>query len=259
MFPSEADGPRTAGAWWLPAGLALVCGALLAALVLATDAAHGVPFGPDADLHEWVLAHRPPWVRDLAVGVTVTGSGLPAYVLAALAGGLAARSSRWPGALLGVLALASAQAPRIVLASVLARPRPPAADWAWPASGWAMPSGHTTTSMAVAILICRASSARPRHAASLHRRGVGGGGGRQPGRSRHALADRRAGRMAAGGLLGGVGRASAPTPEVRRRHVNGKASPMSAITIGQAVILGVVEGVTEFLPVSSTMWSSPRD
>ncbi|MFD5069001.1 phosphatase PAP2 family protein [Streptomyces sp. NPDC058369] len=157
MFPSGSDGPRTTRARWLPAGLVLVCGALLAALVSATAAAHGAPFVVDTAAHAWVLDHRPPWLADLAVGVTVTGSGVPAYALAALGGALVTRTARWPGALLGILALASAQVPRIVLASVLARPRPPAGDWAWLASGWAMPSGHTTTSMVVAILLTLAA------------------------------------------------------------------------------------------------------
>lgn len=162
MPPSDVDGPHSEGAWWLPAGLALVCGSLLAALVAATTAAHGAPFTVDSTVHAWVLAHRPPWVRGLAVGVTVTGSGVPAYVLAALAGALATRRGRWSGALLGMVALASAQVPRIVLASLLARPRPPAADWAWSASGWAMPSGHTTTSMVVAVLLTIAVHRRAR-------------------------------------------------------------------------------------------------
>jgi undecaprenyl-diphosphatase len=51
------------------------------------------------------------------------------------------------------LALVSVQVPRIALASWLARPRPPAADWAWSASGYAMPSGHATTSAAVAVFL----------------------------------------------------------------------------------------------------------
>ncbi|MET7740317.1 phosphatase PAP2 family protein [Streptomyces sp. NPDC005385] len=162
MPPPDVDGPRARGAWWLPAVLVVVCGSLLAALVIATAGAHGAPFGVDSHVHGWVLVHRPSWVRDGAVGVTVTGSGVPAYVLAALAGALAARTVRWYGALLGIVALASAQLPRIVLASVLARPRPPVADWAFSASGWAMPSGHTTTSMAVAVLLTVAAHRRAR-------------------------------------------------------------------------------------------------
>nr|AHE39781.1 Phosphoesterase PA-phosphatase related protein [Streptomyces sp. F8] len=137
-----------------------MCGGLLAALVLATTAGHGAPFGLDTDVHEWVVGHRPAWARDLAVVVTVTGSGVPAYALAALAGALTAWTGRWAGALLGIVALASAQVPRIVLASVLARPRPPTGDWAWSAGGWAMPSGHTTTSMVVAVLFAAAAHRR---------------------------------------------------------------------------------------------------
>ncbi|MCX5319917.1 hypothetical protein [Streptomyces sp. NBC_00120] len=64
------------------------------------------------------------------MAITVTGSGAPAYVLAALAGALTQRAAFWPGALAGALALLSARLPRIAPASALARPRPPAEDWA---------------------------------------------------------------------------------------------------------------------------------
>ncbi|MFH9818237.1 phosphatase PAP2 family protein [Streptomyces sp. NPDC017230] len=149
-----APAPRVMGArWWPPAALVVVCAVLLAALAGATAAAHGAPFGVDDAVHAWVLGHRPPWAVAAAVAVSVTGSGVPAYLLVAFAGALAVEAAWWRGALLGALALVSVQMPRIVLASWLARPRPPAADWAWTASGYAMPSGHTTTSAAVAVLL----------------------------------------------------------------------------------------------------------
>lgn len=153
MPPPDRDSPGTSRAWRLPAGLVLGCGVLLVALVTTTAATHGAPFGADTAVHGWVLGHRPPWAADLAVGVTVTGSGVPAYALAALGGALSLRTNRWLGPTAGLLALASAQVARIVLASVVARPRPPAEDWAWSAGGWSMPSGHTTTSMVVAVLL----------------------------------------------------------------------------------------------------------
>ncbi|MFF0067018.1 phosphatase PAP2 family protein [Streptomyces sp. NPDC005279] len=130
--------------------------------MIATDAAQGAPFAVDARVHDWVMGHRPAWASDVAVGITLTGSGVPAYVLAALAGALAARCVRWLGALLGIVALASAQVPRIVLASALARTRPATADWTWSASGWAMPSGHTTTLMVIAALFTVAAHRRAR-------------------------------------------------------------------------------------------------
>ncbi|MEU1151936.1 phosphatase PAP2 family protein [Streptomyces sp. NPDC005918] len=146
--------PRSTGVRWWPAAVpVLVCGPLLAALVAVTAAVHGAPFAPDQAVHGWVMAHRPAWAARAAVAVTVTGSGIPAYLLAALAGALAVRAAWWRGALMGALALVSVQLPRIALATWLARPRPPAADWAWTASGYAMPSGHTTTSAAVAVLL----------------------------------------------------------------------------------------------------------
>ncbi|WP_405786349.1 phosphatase PAP2 family protein [Streptomyces sp. NBC_01367] len=139
--------------WWLPAIPVLVCSMLLAALVASACAAHGAPFGVDEVLHRWVLEHRPRWAVGLAVAVTVTGSGVPAYLLAMLAGAMTVRHRRWRGALAGALALLSVQLPRIALASWLARARPPADEWTWSASGYAMPSGHTTTSAAVAVLL----------------------------------------------------------------------------------------------------------
>ncbi|MFJ7586896.1 phosphatase PAP2 family protein [Streptomyces sp. NPDC097617] len=153
MFRFPPAVPRAAGVQWSPAIPVFMCSMLLAALFAATRAAHGSPFGVDDGVHGWVLEHRPRWAVAAAVAVTVTGSGVPAYLLAAFAGALAFRTDRWRGALGGALALVSVQLPRIALASWLARPRPPADDWAWTANGYAMPSGHTTTSAAVAALL----------------------------------------------------------------------------------------------------------
>ena len=44
------------------------------------------PLGLDTGLHAWVLAHRMPGLTRLALAVTATGTGVVAYVLAALAG-----------------------------------------------------------------------------------------------------------------------------------------------------------------------------
>ncbi|HWO68344.1 MAG TPA: phosphatase PAP2 family protein [Umezawaea sp.] len=132
---------------WPRVLLTLVFGLLFAALVWRTAAIHGAPFRVDRALHAWALAHRPPWTVTLSIAVTTTGSGLPAYAPAAVAGALSVDSRRWFGALLGLLALVSAQLPR----AAIARLRPPAAHWAWQASGFAMPSGHTTTSAVVAV------------------------------------------------------------------------------------------------------------
>ncbi|MET8789501.1 phosphatase PAP2 family protein [Streptomyces pseudogriseolus] len=151
--PGAMDARTTDPPWWPAAGVALMCTALLVALVAVTASAHGAPVGVDWAMHDWALGSRPPWAVHVAVGVTVAGSGVPAYALAALAGAWAFGPGRWRGALFGTLALVSAQLPRILLAELVARPRPPARDWAWSASGYAMPSGHTTTSMAVAVLL----------------------------------------------------------------------------------------------------------
>ncbi|MFC1415395.1 phosphatase PAP2 family protein [Streptacidiphilus cavernicola] len=141
---------------WLRQAAAGAAAGLLAVLVAVVAVRHGAPFAVDASVHRWALAHRSAGWTGLARGVTFTGTGLPPYALAALAGALASlslgdRSRWWRGAIVGVLALALGQTVRITLATALARPRPPRGDWATAASGASLPSGHSTTSALVAI------------------------------------------------------------------------------------------------------------
>ncbi|MHA6764006.1 phosphatase PAP2 family protein [Streptacidiphilus sp. PAMC 29251] len=138
-------------------GIAGAAGAvvLLAVLVMVVAARGGAAFPFDSAVHRWAMSHRSgPW-PSAARWVSFTGTGAPPYILAALAGALASssRTRSWRGAVIGVLALAAAEAVRVAVASSLARPRPPRADWATAASGAALPSGHTTTSAVVAITL----------------------------------------------------------------------------------------------------------
>ncbi len=133
-------------------------GGLLAALVGVVAARHGAPLGPDLPLHDWALRHRQTGVTRAAVALTNTGTGVPAYLVAALAGAAGRRARRlWlRGAAVAVGALAAGQLVRVALVTAVDRPRPPAADWAARASGSALPSGHTTSSALVAAIVCLA-------------------------------------------------------------------------------------------------------
>jgi membrane-associated phospholipid phosphatase len=62
----------------------------------------------------------------------------------------------------GLAHLAAGQLLRTAVALSIDRARPPAADWAWHASGPALPSGHTTTSAMVAGLFVVAALHRLR-------------------------------------------------------------------------------------------------
>ncbi|MHA6761347.1 phosphatase PAP2 family protein [Streptacidiphilus sp. PAMC 29251] len=140
----------------------LLAAALLAALAVAVLAHGGRPFGLDRALHHWALVHRSSALTDAGVALADTGTGAPAYALAALTGA-AATGSRlwwWRGALVGVVALALAEALRISLSTVIGRARPPREDWAASASGYAFPSGHTTASALIAIALAAALLAR---------------------------------------------------------------------------------------------------
>ncbi|MEV7440540.1 phosphatase PAP2 family protein [Streptomyces sp. NPDC091204] len=128
--------------------------ALLAAVVAAR---HGAPYLFDESVHGWSVRHRPAVAVAFARGVTATGSGPVPYVCAVAAGFVAGRGRGGRGRLLtaaGALGfLLLAQGVRYAVMYGLARPRPPAADWAAHASGFAFPSGHTTTSAVTAGLL----------------------------------------------------------------------------------------------------------
>ncbi|MEU0435556.1 phosphatase PAP2 family protein [Streptomyces sp. NPDC006290] len=124
-------------------------------LTLIVTGHHGAPLFGDEKLASWSLAHRPDVALALARGVTYTGTGVTAYALAVLAGLILGRTARQRvGAVAACVGcLAAAQAVRYTVMSLVARPRPPMADWATHASGWSFPSGHTTTSAVTAGLL----------------------------------------------------------------------------------------------------------
>jgi membrane-associated phospholipid phosphatase len=123
-----------------------------------------------------MLEHRNAGLTDVAVAVTDTGNGLVAYVLAAVAGGVAALRRgwhrRWLGPLVALAGLLGAQLLRQGMVRVIDRPRPPMTDWVWSASGPSFPSGHTTTSTTVAAMFCLALLGGRDHPRLLLRRAV---------------------------------------------------------------------------------------
>ncbi|MFC0863987.1 phosphatase PAP2 family protein [Sphaerimonospora cavernae] len=145
-------GPRRRAVHVL-AGFAVLSAVLLTVLAVATVERHGAPYPVDVDAHRWALTHRGRVAVNVAVVVTTSGTGFAAYVFAAAGGLLACRRIRWCGALAGVAVLGLGQIVRFVLAVGLHRPRPPSVDWAWTASGFAMPSGHTTTAVITAVVL----------------------------------------------------------------------------------------------------------
>jgi undecaprenyl-diphosphatase len=104
----------------------------------------------DVVIHHWAVTHRAELVARIARALTDTGSGIPAYVLAMLAGAFA---YRWRGAFAFTAALVAVEGLRYGLMSWIARPRPPASDWVYGVSGYSLPSGHATTSAFVAVLL----------------------------------------------------------------------------------------------------------
>lgn len=122
----------------------------------------GAPLELDRDLLAWSLGHRPATAPALARAVTATGTGVLPYTLIVLAALLTGRTSRQRlgGALFGLVCLGTGQALRYAVMALARRPRPPYADWATHASGWAFPSGHSTTAALTAGLLLVAVSLR---------------------------------------------------------------------------------------------------
>jgi undecaprenyl-diphosphatase len=142
-----------------PAGrtLVLIGGPLLGALAVLIGwvlAHHGRPLDWDLTLHAAAHGHRTRGLTTAAVLVTTSAQPL-AYPLAAVGGLLALRPRQWwLGALVGAAILGAGQLVRLGLLVAIGRSRPPVADWASSASGFALPSGHTTTATLGAGLLC---------------------------------------------------------------------------------------------------------
>ncbi|MFF3447734.1 phosphatase PAP2 family protein [Streptomyces sp. NPDC002667] len=131
-------------------------------LTLIVTGREGAPLLLDSQLASWSVAHRPDMALALARGVTYTGTGAVPYALVVVAGLLLGRTTRQRVRTVAgcVCVLGAAQALRFVVMSLVARPRPPVADWATHASGWSFPSGHTTTSAVTAGVLIFAVIAR---------------------------------------------------------------------------------------------------
>ncbi|MFE5773528.1 phosphatase PAP2 family protein [Streptomyces sp. NPDC056485] len=142
--------------WALAAGLFAALFGLLTALVAAR---HGAPFGFDEAWHRWSVQHRPCVAVALARGITATGSGPVPYACAIAAGLVAGRgrNGRLRAAAGALAFLLLAQGVRYLVMYEVARPRPPVADWAALATGFAYPSGHAATSALVAGLLAWAA------------------------------------------------------------------------------------------------------
>jgi undecaprenyl-diphosphatase len=151
---------------------AAVCAAAALLFVVLTVwvAARGTaPPGIDEQVHHWVLAHRGP--GSIAVARAVRWAGVSWIVLPALIviGAAAARPGpktdlgRRAGAgLLLCLAASTGVYAEIFCNKVIARSRPPVADWAGAAGGGSFPSGHTTAATMFALAAAWALAGRVR-------------------------------------------------------------------------------------------------
>ncbi|MEU2622063.1 phosphatase PAP2 family protein [Streptomyces sp. NPDC007157] len=124
----------------------------------------GRPLFADHGLLAWSVDHRPDVAVAFAHGLTTTGTGAVPYALAALAGIIAGRTRRQRAiaVALCLACLGAGQALRYGVMALVSRPRPPQADWDTHASGWAFPSGHTTTAALTAGLLIVAVLVRGR-------------------------------------------------------------------------------------------------
>ncbi|MER6415065.1 phosphatase PAP2 family protein [Streptomyces humidus] len=135
----------------------------------------GAPLFTDASLASWSVGHRPDVAVAFARGVTATGTGVVPFALAVLAGLVAGRTPRRRAAAVALclVCLGAGQALRYAVVTLVARPRPPLADWATHASWWAFPSGHATTSALAAGLLIIALRIRAPHGWSVLALGIG--------------------------------------------------------------------------------------
>ena len=144
MGIAESAGIVALGAW-----------AAFGVLALFVSGGNGSPGFLDHTLLTWSAGHRPEPAVTAARVLTATGTGVVPYALVVLAGLLTGRTlrQRLAAALLAAVCLAAGQAVRYGVMELVARARPPYADWRTHASGWSFPSGHTTTAALTAGLV----------------------------------------------------------------------------------------------------------
>ncbi|MFF9178150.1 phosphatase PAP2 family protein [Streptomyces sp. NPDC014793] len=177
-------------------------------LTLVVVGRGGTPLWLDDGFLTWAVGHRPAVAVAVARGVTYTGTGAVPYALAAVAGAVAGRTARQRllAAALCLACLVLGQALRYGVMELVHRPRPPRGVWATHASGWAFPSGHTTTAALTAgILVVALTLRAPRGGTAL--RIAAGCWGLAVGLSRcflgvHWLTDVMGGWLFAAGWLG---------------------------------------------------------
>jgi undecaprenyl-diphosphatase len=134
---------------------ALAAAVFLALLASASDA---LPWarGFDLGIHSWVVSHRTTRLASAAAAITSTASSsftAPlVFVIAAVltTGNLRARLVR---AGLVLIVMLFAVLCRFGISELIARPRPPTADWVVQAGGLSFPSGHTSDGALAAGLI----------------------------------------------------------------------------------------------------------
>ncbi|MER6529743.1 phosphatase PAP2 family protein [Streptomyces sp. NPDC001508] len=139
----------------LAGGIGLVAWTAFGVLAAVVAGAHGAPLFPDEALLHWSLGHRPAVALAAARGLTATGTGVLPYALVVVAALVAGRTAwqRLLAVLLGAACLGAGQAARHGVMELVARARPPLPDWRTHASGWAFPSGHSTTAALTAGLV----------------------------------------------------------------------------------------------------------
>ena len=119
----------------------------------------------DEEIHRWALAHRGP--GSIAVARAVRWGGTTTIVLPALIVIGAAAAPRGCGlarrlgsGLLPCLVASTGVYAEIWINHVIARARPPRADWAGAAAGASFPSGHTTAATMFALSCAWTAAAR---------------------------------------------------------------------------------------------------
>lgn len=132
--------------------------AALAFLALLASASDAFPWaaGFDLSVHSWLVTHRPTALTSAATVITSTAlSGItaPGVFVAAVALTPGPVRTRLIRAVLVVTLMLSAVLCRFAVSELIARPRPPSADWAVQAGGLSFPSGHTSDAALAAGLI----------------------------------------------------------------------------------------------------------